>query len=91
METKVATALATGSSPEVAELLGRSVREQLGGASPALAFVFASTKQPLPELLPLFQRQLGDTMILGASAAGEFTEKGDEKGSAVVFAVSGSR
>jgi methyl-accepting chemotaxis protein len=89
METKVATALATGTSHEVAEVLGRSVREQLGGARPALAFVFASTKQPLPELLPLFQRQLGDTMILGASAAGEFTEKGDEKGSAVVFAVSG--
>jgi methyl-accepting chemotaxis protein len=89
METKVATALATGSSHEVAEVLGRSVREQLGGADPTLAFVFASTKQPLPELLPLIQRQLGDAMILGASAAGEFTEKGDAKGSATVFAATG--
>ncbi|MEJ7729863.1 MAG: FIST N-terminal domain-containing protein [Polyangiaceae bacterium] len=89
MKTTIATALAHGSAHEVAELLGQAVREQLRGVLPAFTAVFASTKQPLGELLPALKRHVGSAPLVGASTAGEFTAAGDAKGSAVVFAVAG--
>jgi methyl-accepting chemotaxis protein len=89
METRVATALANGSATQAAEVLGRAVGDQLGAAQPVFAMVFASTAQPLRELLPALRRQLGQATLLGASTAGEFTERGDAKGAAAVFAVAG--
>ncbi len=87
--TKVATAMANGSAREAALALAREVKGQLGGDKPALALVFASTAQPLGELMPALKAELGPVTLLGASTAGEFTEKGDAKSSAAVFAVAG--
>jgi methyl-accepting chemotaxis protein len=89
MTTKVATALASGSVPEVKAELLRKLDEGLGGRTPALALVFASTQQPLGELLPGLARRWPAAVVLGASTAGEFTERGDAKGAAVVVAIAG--
>lgn len=88
MGTTIATALAAGTASEAASNLIRELKSQLGGAQPALTMIFASTKQPLEAILPLVQKELGG-ITLGASAAGEFTEKGDASGSASAFAVAG--
>src|SRR5262245_24691345 len=82
METRIATAMSKGSVEEAAETLTRAVVEQLGGAQP-------STAQPLGDLLPALKRRLGAATLLGASTAGEFTERGDAKGSVTLFAVAG--
>ncbi len=90
METRVATALAHGTATEAAAALARAAAEQLGGATPTLAMVFASTAQPLDELMPALGERLGaGTLLLGASTAGEFTERGDAKSSAALFALAG--
>lgn len=89
METRIATAIATGSAAEAAESLGREVATQLGGAAPALLLVFGSTAQPLSELMPPLAARFPGARVLGASTAGEFTERGDKKGAAALFAVHG--
>jgi methyl-accepting chemotaxis protein len=89
MKTKVATAIAEGTAGDVARTLAASVREQLGGEKPSLVFVFASTKQPLVEIVPAFGDEFGDATFLGCSTAGEFTESGDKEGAASIFAVVG--
>jgi len=89
MPTKIATALARGNPLEVAEVLAKTLRERLAGAKPAFVMAFASTSQPLDELLPALHRQLGDVPLLASSTAGEFTEEGDAKGSTVVIGVAG--
>lgn len=52
-------------------------------------FVFASTSQPLRELLPLMAKRFPNTVVLGASTAGEFTERGDTKAATCALAVVG--
>lgn len=89
MKTKVATAIAEGTAGEVAKTLAASVKEQLGGDKPSLVFVFASTKQPLNELVPAFGDEFIGATFLGCSTAGEFTESGDKEGAASIFAVVG--
>lgn len=89
IETKVATALAAGSATEVADQLVAKVRADLGDRTPALVMVFASTKQPLGELMPLVTAAFPHSITLGASTAGEFIETGDAKSSACIFALSG--
>ncbi len=89
MKTKVATAIAEGTAGEVAKTLAASVEQQLGGEKPSLVFVFASTKQPLTELVPAFGDQFKGATFLGCSTAGEFTESGDKEGAASIFAVVG--
>jgi methyl-accepting chemotaxis protein len=85
MPTTVATFLAKGSSSDVLEATKKAVGEQLGGRVPALVAVFASTQQDVGTLVAgLFGP---DTVCIGASTAGEFTERGDAKGSVSVFAV----
>lgn len=88
-ESKVATAMAHGSATEAAEKLVATCRAELQGCEPALVMVFASTTQPLSELAPLVAASFPRSTVLGASTAGEFTEAGDAKHSAVMFALCG--
>jgi methyl-accepting chemotaxis protein len=89
MVTTIATGLAGGTSSEAVEALTRSVRTQLQGAPPALLVVFASTMQPLGEVVRGLSTAFPDVPLLGTSTAGEFTEAGDAKSSVAIFAVAG--
>ena len=89
METKVATALAHGSSKDATGAVVAQVKKQLAGAQPALVLAFASTKQPLAEVMPTLRSEFAGATLLGSETSGEFTEKGDAKGSLVLFAVAG--
>jgi len=89
MATRIATSLQSGSPQAVAHALVADCHKQLEGVAPALALVFASTQQPLDQLMPTLHRLLPGTTLLGASTAGEFTEKGDAKGAVSMFAVAG--
>ena len=89
MKTRVATALTRGDAKSAAEVLGAAVRAQLAGQTPSLTMVFASTQQPLEQMMPVLRRQLGGGTLLGTSTSGEFTEKGDAKSAAAIFAVAG--
>lgn len=88
-ETKVATAMASGQVEQVAATLTAKVKGDLGDAAPVLLLAFASTKQPLSQLMPLLAASFPHSTVLGASTAGEFVESGDAKGSTVLFALSG--
>lgn len=89
MQTRVATSLAKGTVAECAETLIREVNRQLQRERPALVMAFASTHQPLEALQWSLREAWPGAVVLGASTAGEFNERGDEKGSVSVFAVSG--
>jgi methyl-accepting chemotaxis protein len=73
----------------VAKTLKAAVKEQLGGSPPQLVIVFASTKQPLAELIPAFGDEFKGATFLGCSTAGQFTQNGDKEGAASIFAVTG--
>ncbi len=88
-ETRVATALADGPAAEAAQKLIAKVRSELGDAAPTLVMVFASTKQPLTEVMPLITAAFPKSTALGASTAGEFIESGDAKSSVAIFALAG--
>jgi methyl-accepting chemotaxis protein len=89
MTTQIATASADGPSLEAVATLTRDIRAVLGGRSPQLVLAFASTSQPLGEVTRALGRDLPGTLVLGASTAGEFTERGDLKNAVAVFAVAG--
>jgi methyl-accepting chemotaxis protein len=89
MTTKITTALASGSSEEAAKKLVDAVRADLGDKNPVLMMLFASTTQPLEELMPKITSHFSDTVILAASSAGEFVESGDKKDSVALWALSG--
>jgi methyl-accepting chemotaxis protein len=89
MTTRVATALVGGPTEEAAAAATKAIREQLGKEEPAFALIFASTEQPLGKLQPILQRNFPSTVLLGASTAGEFTERGDRKSGVSVVAVAG--
>jgi len=89
MPTKIATAMASGEVAQAAASLVRDVRTTLSGVKPALVAVFASTAQPLEALMRCVADEFPGATCLGASTAGEFTERGDAKGSAVLFALAG--
>jgi methyl-accepting chemotaxis protein len=75
---------AVASNAAIAQL-----RAGLGGATPALVVVFASTKQPLAEVAARFEKEFAGAVVVGASTAGEFTERGDAKGGIAAIAVAG--
>lgn len=89
MGTRIATSIAAGSPSAAVALLALDARSRLGGATPSLLVAFASTAQPLHELMPGLAAEFPGVPLLGASTAGEFTERGDAKSSAVLFALSG--
>lgn len=78
------TAGTAGLSPLVEQ-----IRARLEGSPPALLLVFASMKQPLDAVLPALSKAFPDSVTLGASTAGEFTESGDTKDALCVVAVAG--
>ena len=82
------TGLVRGDSANAADKVLEQVREQFSG-DPKLLMVFASTEQPLDDLMPRLSNQLGESTVLGASTAGEFTEKGDAKGATSFIALDG--
>src|SRR5262249_52132763 len=84
---KIATAIARGGVAEVVRALHAAVEGQLGPERPALVVAFASTDQPLGELLPALAGGLRGAKVLGASTAGEFTESEEGTGATSVFAV----
>lgn len=88
--TTVATASAAGPAPRAASDLVQQLSTGLGGASPALVMVFASTEQPLAAVAPIVAAAFPSAKVLGASTAGEFTERGDTKGAVCAVAVAGA-
>ena len=89
MGTRVATALAGGTAAEAASTLSAMARDRLEGAEPALLTVFASTSQPLGDVVAALQKEFPSATVMGASTAGEFTEEKDAKSSAALFALAG--
>lgn len=89
METRVATAMSTGSVKEATTKICKQLREKMAGQEPNLVMVFASTTQPLDQVAPVFQKEFSKATVVGASTAGEFVESGDQKGSVSAFALSG--
>ncbi len=87
--TIMATAIADGDSRTATTDVVRSLREGLHGADPALVLVFASTTQPLAEVLPQVVEAFPTATVLGSSTAGEFTETTVAKGSVSAIAVAG--
>jgi methyl-accepting chemotaxis protein len=86
---KVATGIAQGDPAHTAAVLIQEARAGLGGAPPSFVAVFASTAQPLSEIAPRIAAAFPETPLVGASTAGEFTERGDAKAAASIFAVAG--
>ncbi len=89
MATKVSTAIADGTAAEAAKALARDLVLGLSGAEPVLVTVFASTKQPLHEVTQALAREMPGATIVGASTAGEFTEREDRKGSVAALCLAG--
>ncbi len=89
MAIQFVTALASGDAAQVAAELGRLIRTQLGDSSPCMVLVFASTAQPLEQLMPKMQQEFPDAVLLASSTAGEFTEQGDAKNSVSACAIAG--
>ncbi len=85
---QITTLMLDGSAASVAATGAIRLVADLGGA-PTMVVVFASTKQPLAEVLNGLRAALPDTTVLGCSTAGELTEKGDAKGHTALFAVRG--
>jgi methyl-accepting chemotaxis protein len=61
----------------------------MGAERPALLVAFASTAQPLRDVLPALAAKYPDTLVIGTSTAGEFTEHEEGTGGTAAFAVAG--
>ena len=90
METHVVTASATGTAATATAQLVADLRRDLNGEDPALVMVFSSTTQPLGDVAGLLTAAFPGAQVLGASTAGEFTERGDTKGAVCAVAVAGA-
>jgi methyl-accepting chemotaxis protein len=89
MHTRIATALAEGSTEKASETLIAALQQKLEGAAPVLVSVFASTTQRLDVIQRQLKAAFPKASILGSSTAGEFTEERDAKGSVSAFALAG--
>ncbi len=89
MTIEIATALGEGSAAEASKALIDVLGEKLGGKSPALVMVYASTVQPLAQVSGAIAEAFRDACVIGASTAGEFVESGDAKSSVSAIAVAG--
>ena len=87
MPTRFCTARASG--PDAAAALGNQLVEQLSGAAPQLVLTFNSPAQPLSGVAAELTRRFPSATVLGASTAGEFTEKGEGKQGVVACAIAG--
>jgi methyl-accepting chemotaxis protein len=89
MTTRVRSALARGTASQAAAELASQLQPSGSGETPALIFAFGSLQQPLDILLPELAARFPGSTVLGASTAGEFTERGDTKDAACALALSG--
>ena len=89
MPTKIVTAAAVGSAKEAAQSLLREMNEKLDETKPLLVLVFASTEQPLDQLVSALGEGLPGVTVAGASTAGEFTAAGETVGGVSLFALAG--
>ncbi|MFO0659049.1 MAG: FIST N-terminal domain-containing protein [Polyangiaceae bacterium] len=89
METKVVTAHGTGDAAQATEQVIATIRASCSTSGPTLILLFASTQQSLGEVATKTQQAFPSATVLGASTAGEFTEKGDAKGSLAAVAIEG--
>jgi methyl-accepting chemotaxis protein len=89
MSTRVVTASASGPAMIAGAYLVEQLKKGLDGQTPALVMAFASTEQPLGQIASILDEAFAGTTVLGASTAGEFTERGDTKGAVCAIAVSG--
>jgi len=87
--TTIATSLANGSVSNAAATISQDLKQKLGSARPSLIVVMASTAQPLGPMTAAIQESFPTVSVVGASTAGEFTERGDAKGSVAAWALSG--
>ncbi len=87
METRVVTSMAKSHDDVLG--LPAVVKSALGGEKAKLALVFASMEHDLAALLTETVHALPGVIVLGATTAGEFTEKGDAKRAASIFALAG--
>ena len=89
MRPTVRRASTANVGPEAGPELASKLRAELGGAAPKVVVVFAATQHELGSLLAAQQATFPSARIIGASTAGEFTDKGDTSGAAVAFALAG--
>src|SRR5450755_1936658 len=89
MSTRVASATSHAAAVAAAIEIADTLEAGLDGAALALVHVFASTAQPLGEIAPTLTARFPTATVLGASTAGEFTERGDAKSSVAAFALAG--
>ena len=87
METRIATSIANG--PDAAASLATAVRSKMAASDAKLVAVFGSTDHPLGPLAQSVAKEFPNAVVLGSSTSGEFTEHGDAKRSASIFALSG--
>lgn len=86
--TRMVTAYAQGSAEEAVKAVELQLRAQIQDSPIAFMIAFASTTQPLNQVLPRLQAAF-DTKILAASTAGEFSHQIEGTGRLVVSAVLG--
>jgi methyl-accepting chemotaxis protein len=88
--TKIATAIVTGSPKSAAKELVNAIKAQLGDDEPQFLSVFASTAQPLGEVMPGLVEAFPHCTIIGSGAgSGEFTETSELADGVSAFAVAG--
>ncbi len=87
--TAVVTAIASGEAHAAASSLVTQLRRGLSGREPAFVLIFASTAQPLSEVMPIVADAFSADRVLGASTSGEFTEATVAKSSVSAIAVAG--
>lgn len=86
MKTLVVTARAGGSSSQAVAGIGDELQAGLGGRKPAFVMVFASTAQPLGEIMGPLTARFAPAVVLGSSTAGEFVATGDSNSTVVAVA-----
>jgi hypothetical protein len=85
-ETIIAITAEKDSIRAAAEL-GNTIRSAFGGAPADAVVLFASVQYDFARLLPALAEQCGTRNIIGASSAGEFTDKARGEGHASVLAL----
>ena len=86
MPTKLATGLCigTGGAAAVAREAAMQAKEELGGSRIDLSVIYSSSEYDPREVVGAVRKVTGDAPLIGASSAGEFTERRIESGSVAV-------
>ncbi|RZN35425.1 MAG: hypothetical protein EF813_08845 [Methanosarcinales archaeon] len=86
MPTKLATGLCIGDGggAAVAREAAMQAKDELEGSRIDLSIVYSSSKYDLGEVVDAVRKVTGDALLIGASSAGEFTERIVESGGVAV-------